>query len=191
LRDRLARVRVQLHVGKHDEVTREASTLAADAVAAGDRWLEASATYLGARAMRELGELPRAEDELYRAIAIAETDRASDVAVDAWMALAWITAEDRARYADAFRFASLAGAVLERIGGNLRLEASIEDLVGVLHLDRHELAPARRHLERGLALREKVFGRTDSEYAASLQHVATLEESAGNLGKALELNRQA
>ena len=191
LRDQLARVRAQLYVGKYDDVTREAPALASAAAAAGDRWLEASATYVAARAMRQLGQVARAEDELYRAIAIAETGRASDVVVDAWMTLAWIAAEDRDRYADALRLAGVAGGVLVRLGGNPRLEATLADHLGVLHLDRHELPEARQHLTRGLALREKLYGRSDDEYARSLQHVALLEEAEGHQARALELHQQA
>jgi tetratricopeptide (TPR) repeat protein len=191
LRDRFARVRAQFHVGLYVDVTRDAAALASAAASVGDRWLEASATYLAARAMRELGQFQRAEDELYRTIAIAETGRASDVVVDAWMTLAWIAAEDRDRYADALRLASVAAGVLERLGGNPRLEATLEDHLGVLRLDRHEIALARRHLERGLALREKLYGQADDQYARSLQHLALLEESEGNYAKALGLHRRA
>jgi tetratricopeptide (TPR) repeat protein len=191
LRDRLARMRAQFHIGKYADVTGDAPPLAAAAAAAGDRWLEASATYLAARATRQLGQSLRAEDELYRAIAIAEAGRASDVVVDAWMTLAWIAAEDRDRYADALRLAGVAGGVLQRLGGDPRLEATLEDHVGVLHLDRNELADARRHLERGLALREKLLGPASDDYARSLQHLAFLEEAAGNLARALELHHRA
>ncbi|HSS01300.1 MAG TPA: serine/threonine-protein kinase, partial [Kofleriaceae bacterium] len=191
LRDQLARVRAELSLGKYDDTARDAAALAASASAAGDPWLEASATYLAARAERQLGHIPRAEDGLYRAIAIAETGRASDVVADAWMALAWIAAEDRDRYADALRLAGVAGGVVRRLGGNPRLEATLEDYLGVLRLDRNELDVARQHLERGLALREKLYGPTHDETARSLQHVAFLEESAGNLAKALDLHHRA
>ncbi|HEX3477638.1 MAG TPA: serine/threonine-protein kinase [Kofleriaceae bacterium] len=191
LRDRLPRMRAQFHIGKYADVTRDAPPLAAAAAAAGDRWLEASATYLAAKASRQLGQIPHAEDELYRAIAIAEAGRASDVVVDAWMTLAWITAEDRDRYADALRLAGVAGGVLQRLGGEPRLEATLEDHVGVLHLDRNELVDARRHLERGLALREKLLGPASDDYARSLQHLAILEEADGNLPRALELHHRA
>ncbi|HEX3763909.1 MAG TPA: serine/threonine-protein kinase [Kofleriaceae bacterium] len=191
LRDRLARARAQFHIGKYTDVARDAPPLATAATAAGDRWLEASATYLAARAARQLGQIPHAEDELYHAIAIAEAGRASDVVADAWMALAWMTAEDRDRYADALRLAGVAGGVLQRLGGDPRREATLEDYIGVLHLDRNELADARLHLERGLALREKLLGPASDESARSLQHLAILEESAGNLPRSLELHHRA
>ncbi|HZJ62505.1 MAG TPA: tetratricopeptide repeat protein [Kofleriaceae bacterium] len=191
LRDRLAQLRAQFSVGKYDDTLRDAPLLASAAAAAGDRWLEASATYLAARSARQLGQIPRAEDGLYRAIAIAETGRAADVVADAWMTLAWIAAEDRDRYSDALRLAGVAGGVVERLGGNPRLEATLEDHLGVLYLDRNELDAARRHLERGLALREKLYGKTNDDYARSLQHVAMLEQFAGNIDRAVDLYHQA
>jgi tetratricopeptide (TPR) repeat protein/tRNA A-37 threonylcarbamoyl transferase component Bud32 len=191
LRDRLARMRAQTHIGKYADVIRDAPPLAAAAAGAGDRWLEASATYLAGRAARQLGQIPHAEDELYRAIAIAEAGRASDVVVEAWMTLAWIAAEDRDRYADALRLAGVAGGVLQRLGGDPRLEATLEDHVGILHFDRNELADARRHLERGLALREKLLGPASDDVARSLQHLGFLEDAAGNLTRSLELHHRA
>jgi eukaryotic-like serine/threonine-protein kinase len=191
LRDRFARVRAELYLGKYDDVTREAPVVAVAAAAAGDRWLEASATYVTGRAMRLLNQIPRAEDELYRAIAIAEAGRASDVVVEAWMTLAWIAGEDRDRFGDALRLAGVAGGVLARLGGNPRLEATLEDHLGSIQIGRHEYAEARRHLERGLALREKLYGRADDEYARSLQHLAILEDSEGQYPRSFELSHQA
>src|SRR5439155_934036 len=127
----------------------------------------------------------------YRAIAIGEAGRASDVVVEAWMTLAWITAEDRDRYADALRLAGIAGGVLQRLGGDPRLEGILEDHIGVFHHGRNELADARRHLERALALREKLFGPASDDYARTLQHLAYVEDSAGNLARALELDHRA
>src|SRR5262249_42099264 len=148
LRDDLARVRAEFSVGKYRDAASGAGGLAAAAAVAGGRWLEGSAVYFAARAARPLRDIPRAEGGLFRAIAIAEAGRASDVVADAWMTLAWIAAEDRDRYGDALRLAGVAGGVVERLGGNPRLEATLEDHLGVLHLDRHELDLARRHLER-------------------------------------------
>lgn len=191
LREELSRIRALFLVAKYREVVTAAAKLARDAEAGGDRWAQASALYLHARAQRGLGAAADAETDLYRAIEIAEAVRASDVVVDAWMTLAWIAGEDFGRYGDALRLAGVARGVLERMGGNPRLEASLEDHLGVLHLDRGSLVVARHHLERGLALRERNFGAEDSETAASLQHVAILEQASGNLDKALAMHRRA
>jgi tRNA A-37 threonylcarbamoyl transferase component Bud32/tetratricopeptide (TPR) repeat protein len=190
LRLDLARARAQLLLGKYEEVERRAHELAIGGDTAGDRWLQASAIYLGARAARERGHGPVAEEQLYRAIEIAESGRAADVVADAWITLAWITGADRGRPVEGLRLAGVASGVLKRLGGNPRLESLLEDHIGVLNLDRGELALARRHLERGLALREQLYGK-GSEYAVSLQHLALLERASGNIDKALGMLQES
>ncbi len=191
LRARLAELRVAYSLGNFDDMKTGTAQLVTDAVAAGDRWLGASALYLRARALRDTGDTAGAEDQLFRAIELAESGRASEVAADAWITLAWIVGEDRGRTADALRFAGVARGVLERIGGSARLEAVLEDHLGVLYLDQGALQLARHHLERALSMRERAYGVSDANYAASLQHVALLEQASGNHDKALQLHTRA
>src|SRR5262249_31313589 len=132
-----------------------------------------------------------AGDGVCGGMGMGETGGASDVVVDAWMTLAWIAAEDRDRYTDALRLAGVAGGVLERLGGNPRLEASLEDHLRVLHLDRHELHLARRHLQRRLALRAKRYGPRHAHHTASPQHIAMLDEFSGDIAKAIEVYHRA
>ena len=191
LRDRFSKARVEFWIGKYADVQRDTTALAKEAEQAGDRWLEANAAYLGARATRELGKPKLAEDALYRAVELAEGARSSEIAADAWMALAWTLGQDFGRTADAIKLTGVARGVIERGGGNPRLEATLEDFLGVLYLDSDSLVVARHHLERGLVLRERLYGPTDTEYAASLQHLALLEQASGQREKALDMHHRA
>lgn len=61
----------------------------------------------------------------------------------------------------------------------------------MLHTDRGELVRARHHLGRALDMRARLYGNTGVEYAAVLQHVAYLEQLAGNRDKALAMHHEA
>jgi eukaryotic-like serine/threonine-protein kinase len=105
------------------------------------------------------------------------------------MAMAWILGEDLGKVAEAIQIVGVARGVIDRVGGNPRLEATLEDYLGVLHLGRSEPVIARHHLERALDMRARLNGK-DAQYASVLQHVAILEGHTDR-EKALALHHEA
>ncbi|HWM87629.1 MAG TPA: serine/threonine-protein kinase [Kofleriaceae bacterium] len=192
MREQLSRARAQHLAGRDKEALAAARALAAAARAGGDRAVEAGALVTVAAVERATRELKAAEETAYQAIAAAEAARSGETTVDAWLELIHILSESGGRYEEARRMARLARGALERIGGDRRLEAGLEDWYGVLHMEQGALDQARPHLERALELREKL-GRAgpESELAASIQNLALLEQKLGNHERALSLHRRA
>ncbi|HSS02876.1 MAG TPA: serine/threonine-protein kinase [Kofleriaceae bacterium] len=168
--------------------------LVTDAHAAHDRELEGKAQRLYGELLVERGEkgdLDAAEEAYQGAIRAATADGADELAARAWLDLAWLTGEERGQHAQAHQLAAVAQAVIDRLGSAPALEAKLEDRVGVLFYDQGKYGEAATHLERGLALREQLFGAGSVEAAASLQHVAILRTAEGKKELALELHRRA
>jgi tetratricopeptide (TPR) repeat protein/predicted Ser/Thr protein kinase len=191
LRERHAAINALLLTGHARTALEQARGLAADAARLGYKPVEAEALVLVATGLRASGEMAAAEETLYQALAAAEAGRANELVVDAWLELAWVVGEEQARYRDAHRLIQLARGALARLGPNPRLEATLEDGVGVLYLDEGKLDLARRHLERGLALSEKLYGPNHTDVAANLQHLALLEQAEGNHDEAIAMHRRA
>ncbi|HUS65430.1 MAG TPA: tetratricopeptide repeat protein [Kofleriaceae bacterium] len=191
LRDTLAAVHALFLTGRYDDARARIAPLAAEAQALAYRPVEAEVLLLRGRLEQTVGDLDAAEETLYQAVAAAEAGRAGEVAVNAWLHLVWVTGEEQGRHAEALGLARVARGALERMGGSPRLEAVLEDWEGVLYLDQGKLDEARARLERGLALREQVFGPEDPETAGSLQHLALLEQAAGRPRDAVPLHARA
>jgi tetratricopeptide (TPR) repeat protein len=190
-RERWARVQATSLVGDRPRALELARSLAGDARAAGDRELEAEALRSVGQLLTAKGEAGAAEDALYGAIAAAQAADADALAARAWLDLAWLVGEETSRYADAHHFTRVAQGAIDRIGGSPPLEAVLEDRIGVLYYDQAQYADAAPHLERGLALRELLFGPASTEAAASLQHLAMLRTAEGKKPAALELHHRA
>ncbi|HWM87233.1 MAG TPA: tetratricopeptide repeat protein, partial [Kofleriaceae bacterium] len=140
---------------------------------------------------RAAGMPSQAEDTLFAAAAAAEAGRDGDATVNAWLELSRLVGETGARYPQAHRLARLARGAIERMGGDQKHEARLEDWIGRLHHAEKRLDQARTHLERGLSLRQRALGSEHFAVAESLQHLAALEESRGDRQRALALHSRA
>jgi tetratricopeptide (TPR) repeat protein len=190
-RDRLARAQSLALIGDRTHALELARALATDASTAGDREIEGRALRVVGKALTAKGDVPGAEQALYGAIAAAHAAAADELAAEVWLDLVWLIGDEAARPAEAHRFARIAQGVIDRLGGAPQLQGVLEDRVGVLLYNEAKYDEAAPHLERGLALREQVFGPTSTQAAASLQHVALLRTAQGKPALALELHRRA
>lgn len=190
-RDRMAQAQSLWLIGARPRALELARALALDASSAGDREIEARALRVVGQVLTAKGDVPGAEQALYAAIAAAQAAAADELAAELWLDLVWLIGDEAARPAEAHRFARIAQGAIDRLAGVPRLQAVLEDRVGVLLFNEGKYAEAAPHLERGLALREQVFGAISAQAAASQQHVALLRTAEGKPALALALHHRA
>ena len=190
-RAQLARAQAFALVGDRPHALELARTLASDASAAGDRELEGEALHITGQLLTAKGDVAGAEQALYGAVAAAQAAAADELVAKIWLDLIWLIGDEASRPAEAQRFARIAQGAIDRLAGAPRLQAVLEDRVGVLLYNEGKYGEAAPHLERGLALRAQVFGATSTQAAASQQHVALLRSAEGKPAQALALHRQA
>lgn len=81
------------------------------------------------------------------------------------------------RYTDALRLAAVTGRVLAGSAGICGAKARARITPAVLHLERHDLA----HLERGLALRDKLHVRSCTSRCSHRRSAAVVSNAAGDV----------
>jgi tetratricopeptide (TPR) repeat protein len=187
----LARVKADFDTGRFGKGYAGAQAAIPEANAIGYRPLIAETErLLGALAWRtDHGEV--AEGALYRAIAAGEAGRAGYVTAEAWLELLWFVAQEQKHLQEARRLGVLAQAAVERYANNPGLTAALEERLGLIALDLHDLDGASAHLQRAYELRRATYGERDPSVAASLQHLALLAVERKDQAKAIELDRQA
>jgi tetratricopeptide (TPR) repeat protein/tRNA A-37 threonylcarbamoyl transferase component Bud32 len=140
-----------------------------------------------ARALFTRGVIARLEGDgtagrtlMFDALASAEEAGDDALAAHAAAELVFIAGYLADAPDDGLDFARLAEAILRRVGGRDAVAGMLHNNLGVLHLQAQRYAESAVELERGLALREKVYGPDAFDLVASLN----------NLGSALtELGR--
>ena len=98
---------------------------------------------------------------------------------------------EQARWSDGAAFAKDARAVVQRLGNDAHLEALLELREGKLLYTQSEYPEARKHYERALALRERLFGQDDPAVADVLQLLAICVGSLGKLDEAKAMYERA
>jgi eukaryotic-like serine/threonine-protein kinase len=191
LRDRLARVKALTTTGKYEEALAPGRQLAADAAAIGYRPLEAEALAYVAETERQRGNLDASEDALYRQIEAAQAGRATRLAAEGLIILTWLVGVHDERWQEGDRLARLARAALDAMSRDDEMEALYESTVGSLRIEQGKLAEARPHLERALALAEKVFGPEGAYVGEPVHLLANLAEKEGRYDEAISLHRRA
>jgi tetratricopeptide (TPR) repeat protein/tRNA A-37 threonylcarbamoyl transferase component Bud32 len=140
-----------------------------------------------ARALFTRGVIARLEGDgtagrthMFDALASAEEAGDDALAAHAAAELVFIAGYLADAPDDGLAFARLSEAILRRVGGRDAVAGMLHNNLGVLHMQAQRYAESATELERGLALREKVYGPDAFDLVASLN----------NLGSALtELGR--
>ncbi|MEJ7599761.1 MAG: serine/threonine-protein kinase [Kofleriaceae bacterium] len=189
-RERLAQIRAQLLTGKDASVLALGKALVTEAVAVGDRRVEAAVqTAIGGALVRRR-ELAGAEAALYRAIAAAAASHDGRVAARAWLDLVSLATE-RVHYDEAHRIALATAGAIENIGGDPPLEGSLAESLGVLYQREGKLAEARAQLQRAISILERHYGRDHYRLATPLQRLAGVAQAGGSRDEAVLLSRRA
>ena len=152
--------------------------------------LQARAHLERARALLGLGRYEDARARAYESLWAAEAVGADLDAAEAWLLLAQIAGE-RGRYDDADHLARHCRAAVERAGRPERMEARLENVLGVLATKRGELEEAERHLVRARELRVHEHGEAHPAVARVLTNLGNRARLAGALDEALQLHRRA
>jgi eukaryotic-like serine/threonine-protein kinase len=191
LRERLAQIQALVITGKYEKSLAPTRQLATDAAALGYRPFEAEVLGNLSDVQRYLGDVAGAEESLYRAVSAGQAGRAPRLTAERWIELAWLVGVQDQRRAEGHRLARLARGAVDRVGPDDDLESKLEGLIGTLYLDDHKFREARPHLERSLALSEKVNGADGFFVAEPIQTLAILAEQEQKYDESLRLHRRA
>jgi serine/threonine protein kinase/tetratricopeptide (TPR) repeat protein len=183
LRDELAAADAQSIAGKFDVAATAIDKIAARARTVDFKPLTAEIQYSRAINLRGAAAKPEVTTAALRdAAAAAEASGDEVLAVKAWSALAFQAGEVTGDFERGREYVGYAGAALERLGGNPRLETQIETTRGRLDWHQGKLDDARREYEHALSL-----AKTDPVLRIeALGGLAVVDTAAGQLAKALD-----
>ena len=178
--------------GRYDDGLAVARAALEQAEALGWPPLAAAARLQVGWLLEQRGAHAEAEAKLERAYFQAAKGDVPEVAVDAALALAYVTGARAARHADGRRWAQLADVALDDVpdGEQLRRAALLSNLAGI-HLSAGEYAEGRAALEQAIAIQEAALGPDHPSLARSLNNLASIDASAGSYEQAKQLHARA
>jgi tetratricopeptide (TPR) repeat protein len=171
------------------------AALVTAAAATGHAPTLAAAHVVHAELLRRAGDAVAADVAARAAVVAAEIGHDDLGAARAWIARVG-AAGDRRDLGAVDEWAHLAGAAVTRAGDPPTLAARLANNVGLLAMNRGELARAQRELERALAMRRQLAvarggGGDDLDVAQSLSALGHVARLRGDLDGALALFAQA
>ncbi|WP_375772224.1 serine/threonine-protein kinase [Archangium gephyra] len=179
LRLRLAEARALFDSGQFKPALERIRTLAQEAEAPRYRPLQAEVLELRGALEEKAGELAASEASLRQAVWAAEAGRHDEVIASASARLVR-SGMLQAEFEQGREWAEHTRAVLERMGGDDRIEAFVTNALGAILLREDKMDESLEHFRRVVALRQKVYPAEHPEVAAGFN----------NLGAALtKLNR--
>jgi eukaryotic-like serine/threonine-protein kinase len=184
---RVADVRALRDAGRWKEGLALVGPVVEDARALGYQPIIAEALSLRAWLHYWNGEPKAAETTYEQALWAAEASRHDEVAAEAAIQLAGITAWEMNRLDDGERWAHLADAILRRMGtGHARLEGWLAHNSGLARQRAGDFQGAEAELRRAVALRQSAEGGGDAEIATSLNSLAEVLGLRGKFAAAIE-----
>ncbi len=190
-RGRLAQARALIESGRHAEGGTLASSVERAARGLAYAPLVAEARYWVGRGHERAGELEAAQQELADAALIAAGARHDRLAAEAWTARVATVGHSLFNPEEGLRDARQAAAMIERLGGDDELTAALEANLGSLWMGSGDARKAISHLERALALCERLHGARSPRLAPALTGLSTAWVRLGQPGKALPLAERA
>jgi len=187
---RVAEARARRDAGKLADALELARSASAAAGPLGYRPLEAEALQLQASIERRMGDKKAAEKSYYAALHAAEAGRHDVMEAMAWTGLVFVIGYDGAEYARGMELARHASAVLERLGGDAEVQATLEQALGAIEGDQGHLDPAVEHFERAARLLRSRLGDDHQSTIGALDNLALTYASQGRLDRAIALHRQ-
>ncbi len=191
LRTRLADARALQDAGRYGPALDQARPIGSEAAALAYRPVEAEAFLALGHLQRLKGERDAAEDSLLRAVRAAEAGRHDRAAAEAWIELVHVVGYEKAQHARGLEFAQHAAAVLERLGGDEAIEASLERALGTIESEQGRPDQATEHFGRAVALLERKLGADDPGLAGALDDLGIATALSGHLDRAIELHGRA
>jgi eukaryotic-like serine/threonine-protein kinase len=185
LRRRLANLKALLDAGRWNEAIKGSPALVSDTRATGYQPLIAeSLNFMGGIYIRQ-DDFRNAEKVMVESFWTADASRHDELRAEAAGALVYVVGYQQARFDDAYRWAKIAEAILDRLGGRDLLHAwLLNDLGCVLELQ-GRYAEAVQTQERALALKEKVLAPDHPDIATSETNLAISLQGLGHNEEAL------
>jgi eukaryotic-like serine/threonine-protein kinase len=185
--DRRATVEAMSHAGQAREALPRARALAADARKLGYRPLEADVLDVLGDVEESAAEYPAAEADLKAAILAAEAGGHLEAATRAWVELTALYGDRLQKFPEAHAAADHARALLERLGGDPRLEAALDDNFGMALMEEGKYGEARAVLEKSLPLRDAA----DPDRGITLNALGNLMRKQGDYAGAVDYHERA
>jgi serine/threonine protein kinase/tetratricopeptide (TPR) repeat protein len=194
LSKRLIDLKAQFDTGRSRHAMMEAPALVADAKAVGYQPLLAETLMLEGNMLIRASESGRAEQVLGEAFLASDSSRHDEIRAEAAAQLVHVVGYQQGRFEEGRRWAKIAEAVLQRLGGHEILQAwLLNDLGNVLGLENQWEAAAGSQ-EKALSLKQKVLGRdhpdvgiTEGNLAIALQELGSSQEALTHIDRSINL----
>jgi tetratricopeptide (TPR) repeat protein/predicted Ser/Thr protein kinase len=188
LQTSLSRARALLGAGKYAEGVRVADPLAAEARSIHDRDLEGEALFVLGQLQEKAVGYAAALATMERALSAAEAARDERLAAEAALAIVWVRFEDEP---EARRWADLAEALIERLGGDNLLSARLVGDRGWISRSGGDYEGSLAQSRESLGLFERSLSSDDPGLVSALNLVASNLESLGRYDEAIAHYRRA
>ena len=185
LRGRLAEARALFDSGRFKPALERTRTLAEEALAVPYRPLQAEVLELRGALEEKAGDVVGSEASLHKAVWAAEAGRHD--AVIAWASARLVrSGMIQAHYAQGREWAEHAQAVLERMGGDERVEAFITNALGSILMREDKPTEALEYFRRTLALRQKAYPADHPDVAGAYNNLGAAFTKASRIPEGRE-----
>jgi tetratricopeptide (TPR) repeat protein/tRNA A-37 threonylcarbamoyl transferase component Bud32 len=185
VRTQLSRARALDRTGQFERGLIVASAALERATVIGDDALHAEARFWTAKLQEGTAAYEQAELNYFEAVEQAERLGDDELRARALSRLVYVVGYRRARHAEGYRLADLAGAVLDRLGTHTLDRAELESNLGTLLYAESRYDEAAVHDQKALALREAALGDESPEVALSLNNLGLLYCDTGRCAEGL------
>jgi tetratricopeptide (TPR) repeat protein len=191
IHDDVARAKALLAAGKYKEGLDVARRASAASQELNFRPAQAEALYYRGALESKSGQFANAERSLFAAWTAAQAGRDDRRAAEAASWLVSTLGSRQARFPEARRWAEIAAATLERLGGNEELEGTYAMRRGLFAHKLAKLDEAIRYHGRSVAIAEKLYGEESARLAARLSNLGASYYRKAQLDDALKQFRRA
>jgi eukaryotic-like serine/threonine-protein kinase len=186
LRGELAQANALHAAARHEQARDALEPLLLSAQDVGYEPLQLEIQYVLADVRMKTGERRRAQEELLETYWSARRIRHDRLAARIAIRLAFVVGVVDLDEAAGLQWARHAEVELDRLGGDLELQAQLANVRGGIHMKNEAFAEARAGFERGLELREQFAGADDHSLATGLSNLASVAAIEGDSVRAEE-----
>ncbi|WP_257457970.1 serine/threonine-protein kinase [Archangium lipolyticum] len=190
LRIRFAQARALFDSGQFKPALERIRALAQETEALHYRPLEAEVLELRGALEEKAGDFPASEASLRRAVLAAEAGGHDEVIASASARLVR-SGMLQARFESGHEWAEHTRAVLERMGGDDRIEAFVLNALGAIYLRQDQMDESLAHFRRVVELRQKVYPPEHPEVAAAYNNLGAALTKLGRFEEARQQLAQA
>jgi serine/threonine-protein kinase len=194
LRKRVAELKAKFDAGAFRQTVDRAPALVTIARGIGYRPLVAETLALLGTAAAKSEKADLARQSLMEAFLAAEASRHDEVRADVAAVLVYVVGYQEGHFDEAYRWAKVAEAILQRLGGHDLLRAWSLNDVGAVYFRQGDRESAIRVFKESLVLKEKVLGRNhpdvglaEGNLAISLAEMGRHEEALAHIESAIKI----